>query len=74
MLNLVGIYDRINARRFIHQNNANAQVQTRLAAEFRTSPPVLVVKQKVLMILKYWSDCGRNNFWTQFAMTGLLIP
>jgi len=42
MLNLVGIYDCMNARRFIHQNDANAQVRTGLAAEFRTSPAVHV--------------------------------
>jgi len=43
MLNLVGIYDRMNARRFIHQNDAHAHVQTRLVAEFRTSPAAHIV-------------------------------
>jgi hypothetical protein len=38
MLNLGGIYDRMNACRFIHQNDAFTQIQTRIAAEFRTSP------------------------------------
>jgi len=47
MLNLVGIYDRMNARRVIHQKHANAHVQTRLAAEFRTSPAVHVVRSKL---------------------------
>jgi hypothetical protein len=47
MLNLVGIYDRMNARGFLHQNHANTQKQTRIIAEFRTSPTLHVGFRKL---------------------------
>ena len=59
MLNLVGIYDRMNARRFIYQNDANAQAHTGLAAEFRTSPAVRVVYERcndVKVLVSLWAE------------------